>query len=449
MVIQDSSLCARGPPLRLLFALWIICFLLLSCASTASSGYTDGALAQGNYEDSLARLEKQKDSLYRKKRDLALYYLDAGMLSHYAGKYGDSSKLLEDGEQAIEAAFTKSISETISSFILNDTVKEYAGEDYEDVYINIFNALNYYHRGSLEDALVEIRRMNNKLQYLAFKYGNTITSLQKAALENSVDVPSDGETVREEFSNSALGRYLGMLFYRGEGLWDDARIDLEGIRLAFANQPSVYTFPPPSSLDEELDIPPGKARMNIISFSGLSPVKQEETVRIPIASRWIKVALPILHSRPSLVSRIEAVFDSGELVTLELIEDIDAIARETFKQKKEMIYLRSILRSVLKTAASVALDTGSSQSENETVSLILDIFSWGAQLLAETEKADLRISRYFPGRAHVGGITLDPGLYSFDVLYYDYQNRPIGRTRFEDVPVYAGRLNLSEAVCLQ
>jgi hypothetical protein len=449
MVVQGSSVSAKRPSLRFLFGLWVICLLLLSCASTASSGHIDGAAVLGNYEDSLTRLEKQKNSLYRKNRDMALYYLDAGMLSHYAGRYGDSSRLLEDGERAIEAAFTKSVSETISSFIVNDTVKEYAGEDYEDVYINVFNALNYYHRGSPEDALVEIRRMNNKLQYLAFKYGNTITSLQKVALENSVEVPFDEETVRAEFSNSALGRYLGMLFYRGEGLWDDARIDLEGIRLAFANQPSVYAFPPPASLDEELNIPPGKARMNIISFSGLSPVKQEEMVRIPIAYHWIKIALPSLHSRPSLVSRIEAVFDSGELVTLELIEDIDAIARETFKQKRGMIYLRSILRSVLKTAASVALDAGSNQSDNDVVSMVLGIFSLGAQLLVETEKADLRISRYFPGRAHVGGITLDPGLYSFDVLYYDYQNRPLGKARFENVPVYAGRLNLTEAVCLQ
>jgi hypothetical protein len=224
---------------------------------------------------------------------------------------------------------------------------------------------------------------------------------------------------------------------------------MDGIRLAFANQPSVYTFPPPASLDEELNIPPGKARMNIINFSGLSPVKQEETVRIPIANHWVKLSLPSLYSRPSLVSRIEVAFDGGELLTLELIEDIDAVARETFKQKRGMIYLRSILRSVVKTAASVALDAGSSQSDNGAVSLVLNLFSWGAQLLAETEKADLRISRYFPGRVHVGGITLEPGVYSFDVLYYDYQNRPIGRTRFEDVPVYAGRLNLTEAVCLQ
>jgi hypothetical protein len=333
--------------------------------------------------------------------------------------------------------------------IVNDTLKEYAGEDYEDVYINVFNALNYYHRGSLDNALVEIRRMNNKLRYLALKYGNAITGLQKAALENSVEIPFDEETVRTDFSNSALGRYLGMLFYRGEGLWDDARIDLEGIRLAFANQPSVYTFPPPASLDEELDIPSGKARMNILSFSGLSPVKQEEMERIPIAYHWIKIALPTLHSRPSAVSRIEAAFDGGEVFTLELIEDIDAIARETFKQKKGLIYLKSILRSALKTAASVALDAGSNQADNGVAALVLGVFSLGAQLLAETEKADLRISRYFPGRAHVGGITLDPGVYSFDILYYDYQNRPVERIRFENVPVRTGRLNLVEAVCLQ
>jgi hypothetical protein len=339
----------------------------------------------------------------------------------------------------------------VGSFILNDTTREYAGEDYEDVYLNVFNALNYYHQNLEEDALVEIRRMNNKLQYLSTKYDNAISNLQKSALENSVKIPYDPETVRDSFSNSALGRYLGMLFYRGRGLMDDARIDQDQVRIAFANQPAVYGFEPPASLEEELDIPPEKARVNILSFTGLSPIKTEETIRFPITdTTWIKISLPALNSRPSVIARTEVVFDSGETLDLELIEDIGAIAKETFKQNEGIIHTKTIIRSVIKSAAAAVLDIGAREVDNAGISLVMGLLSLGSQAVAEvSEKPDLRISRYFPGRAHVGGVTLDPGVYSFYVYYYDSGDRLIHQERFENIQVYAGRLNLTEVVCLK
>jgi hypothetical protein len=423
---------------------------LVSCATTDHLAKVDSEVARGDFAGSLRALEKKKKDAYREK-DMVLYYLDAGILSHYAGYYDDSSKLLQEGERAIESAFTKSLTETVGSFILNDTTREYAGEDYEDVYLNVFNALNYYHQGLEEDALVEIRRMNNKLQYLSTKYGNAISNLQKSALENSVNVPYDPETARSSFSNSALGRYLGMLFYRSRGLMDDARIDQDQVRIAFANQPSVYGFELPASLEEELDIPPGKARVNILSFTGLSPVKREETIRFGItATTWVKISLPALYSRPSAVTRTEVVFDSGEILNLELIEDIDAIAKETFKQNEGIIHTKTIIRSVIKSAAAVALDIGAAEVDNAGISLVMGLLSLGSQAIAEaSEKPDLRISRYFPGRAHVGGVTLDPGVYSFYVYYYDSGDRLIHQERFENLQVYAGRLNLTEVVCLK
>jgi hypothetical protein len=200
-----------------------------------------------------------------------------------------------------------------------------------------------------------------------------------------------------------------------------------------------------------LDIAPGKARVNILSFTGLSPIKREETIRFPItATAWIKISLPVLYSRSSVVARTEVVFDSGETLNLEQIENIDAVARETFKQNEGIIYAKTIIRSVIKSAAAVALDIGAQETDNAGLSLVMGLLSLGTQAVAEaSEKPDLRISRYFPGRAHVGGITLDPGVYSFYVYYYDSGNRLIHQERFENLQVYAGRLNLTEVVCLQ
>lgn len=419
-----------------------VVFLLCSCASTGHYSGVDRQLAQGAYRNAYASLESSKKA-YREK-DRILYYLDLGMLAHYAGDYGESSKLLQDGERAMEDAYSKSITQTVGTFLVNDMAQEYSGEDYEDVYLNVFNALNYYHQGLMEDSLVEIRRLNNKLQYIAGKYGQMITNLQRAALENSSDIPFDPSTVTVNFTNSALARYLGMLFYRGTGRWDDARIDRDQVKIAFANNPALYRFGLPSTLDEELGYPRDMARFNVIAFAGLSPVKSASELRIPVSdSNWVKISLPVISARPSPVGSVNVVFDTGEQLELELIEDISAVAQETFKQKAGMIYLRSSIRAITKGAAATAL----SDSGNSNSSLLLGFLT---QVYAEvSEQADLRISRYFPGRALVGGITLNPGTYSYTVNFYDHSGSIIQSDRFLDVEINNQGLNLAEVLCLK
>jgi hypothetical protein len=153
--------------------------------------------------------------------------------------------------------------------------------------------------------------------------------------------------------------------------------------------------------------------------------------------------------RPSEIRRIEVALDKGERFTLELLEDIEAVARETYKEKEKVIYLKTIIRATLKGAASSILDAAAADQKGNT-GLILSILSLGAQVYAEaSERADLRISRYFPGQAYVGGINLEPGLYSFSVTYYGRSDKPLAVFRYKDVPVTENRLNLAEAICLR
>jgi len=93
-----------------------------------------------------------------------------GMLYHYDGDYVKSNEFLTEAEYAIEDLYTKSVGKAVASMLLNDNALDYFGEDYEDIYLNIFKALNYFHMNKSEDAFVEIRRVNNKLNLLEDKY---------------------------------------------------------------------------------------------------------------------------------------------------------------------------------------------------------------------------------------------------------------------------------------
>ena len=427
--------------------IYLILPLLWSCAS-GSFAVVDVELERNNYAESVKLLEKKKKKLY-KNGDKILYYLDKGMLQHYARQYSESSKTLREGERAIEEAFTKSITQEISTYLINDNVRDYGGEDYEDIYINVFNALNYYHRGDREGALVEIRRMNNKLRYLSVKYDTAITGLQRKALENDTQIPPNPNTPKQ-FSDSALARYLGMLFHRDAGQYDDARIDRDWLLAAYANSPSIYANQIPESLSGEMEIPEGMARLNVIAFGGLSPIKQENVMRIPLPDfRWIKIALPEMVSRRSEIYRIELELDDGQKFALELLEDMDAVAKETFKARQRLIYIKTILRATVKAASSSVMGAAAKETDGIS-SLVLGLYSIAAQAYAEvSEQADLRVSRYFPARAYVAGINLPPGRYSFSIKYYNRNGKEIASIRSEGMNIRENALNLVQAVSLR
>ena len=99
--------------------------LLFSCSSMMTMKQqfkgVNAKIAQHDYAGALALLEKSKDKYYEAK-DRVMYYLDAGMLSHYAGLYEQSNEYLTKAEYAIEELFTQSISKAAVSLMLNDNI---------------------------------------------------------------------------------------------------------------------------------------------------------------------------------------------------------------------------------------------------------------------------------------------------------------------------------------
>lgn len=165
MVIEKNFYMRRKRTIAVFFIFAMVFSLSTSCASMRKLkkhyAKTDKAILKNNYLEAAALVEAEKDNSY-KKRDRVLYYLNLGMLYHFAGMYEKSNKLLTIAEYAIEELFTKSISKAATSLLLNDTVLDYSGEDYEDIYINVFKALNYLSLESFDEAFVEVRRIKDR-----------------------------------------------------------------------------------------------------------------------------------------------------------------------------------------------------------------------------------------------------------------------------------------------
>lgn len=444
--------------------LFFLLLLLCACSSlmTTTSQYngTDVLLEQQDYLTAIQRIEKAKGKQYRKK-DRVLYYLDLGMLYHYAGDYRKSNEMLTQAENNMEELYTKSISKAAMSMLLNDNVLEYSGEDYEDIYTNVFKALNYLALSQSDEAFVEIRRINMKLDLLEDKYGRLASEMNKSSY-NKIKL----KTGENRFLNDALGRYLSMLLYRKEGKLDDARIDREKIMEAFDLQKNIYDFPIPN-LPDSLDSEGGKVKVNILSFTGRSPVKKsydmflttgEDMVLIsgnkpdffvapvimPVEEGYhFRFSVPYIQAVPSRISAVKVVVDDGIPFELETIEDINRVATEAFKVKEPLIYMKSLTRTIVKGIVS----------ERQKRKMRDKNTGWGGILLSLatdiavdlTENADLRLSRFFPSRASMGEISLDPGNHFFKMNYYDSNGQILYVENLGIYEVKAGQLNLLES----
>jgi len=443
---------------KMLFLCVLSASLMLSCATApGASRETDSAVRQGDFTAAVEAIktgQQGKGAVYSESNAILLY-LDKGLLEHYAENYQASSGDLQYAERLIEEAYTKSITESFFSYILNDNTKDYPGEDFEDIYINVFNALNYYNRGNIEGALVEIRKLSmssGKLDMLARKYEYTDPKTG-AGLSDMVQKESGvsqlPETKAVNFSNSALARYLGALFYQGAGNADAARIEFDQVYRAFSTNDNIYRHPVPRAVQAARDVPPEKARLNIVSFAGLSPVKEETRVAhfLPFRHPVLMIAtfkLPVLSRRPSSITRIEVVVDGKNRFDLELLEDMNAVIEETFNARYSNILLKTYIRTILKYVAADIAAIETAKQQGDFAGLLVAAAARTAMEVSES--ADTRMSRYLPGRAYIGGINLDPGTYSVIINYYN--GNSISGTEHRDVVVNRNGLNLLESVNL-
>lgn len=459
-----------------------LCFLLCGCASSGiDSVALDEAFYAGDYSLCAELIQNASKS---KKHSQIDRLLDIAILEHYAKSYEASSRTFSDADRAIEAAYTKSIAKAVGAASLNEGISEYAGNVYEYILLNAFNSLNYYNMGERDEALVEIRKIEIKQKEYIAKYGELALEDEEAdyssanSFAKSIHVSMDSvyrriprkPTEADLYKDSAFAHYLAALLYLQD---KSGSPELHAREYSALSRGAGY-----ASLKEDLAVPAGMGRLDIISLAGKIIERQEGTVYIPsfaengtplfitsievngavIPAFRLKYVYPYVQEDksgnlirpPDSIQSVTVTLDGGDSSRLKLIEWFDDAVRKDVAVKARKEFTRSIVRSTAKKAAAVTSASFAISAAPEKLRFLAEIAavkSLDAVDLAET--ADVRQCRYFPSFAAGGGFTVRPGMYSGKIEYFDAQGNLAGTDRFENIRVSPGEIAIVESVCVK
>lgn len=441
-------------------------FLVSACSSIrTNTEFYDPImkdLQQSKFNDAALKIEvADQDEEYADK-DRVLKYLDKGIIYHYKGNYNLSNEEFEKAEYAIEELYTKSISKGAASILLNDNALDYRGEVYEDLYINVFKALNYIHLNEFDGAYVEINRINNKLKELDTKYEEYLANLNKSE-DQKFEIPSE----ELEYFNNVLANYLSHLIMRADGNIDGSRISLENLNNAWETYNDVYDYSKP---DAVVNTSTRRSQnLNIIAFVGPAPQKVPVGARITTFDDFVTVSdptnfytdaipfpgieygwnfkfeFPEMEETGTFVNSVEIEIDSVKVGELQLLENMCNVARKTFETEKSITYFKTITRAVLKGVGASSLGR---EIKKEADGIFGDILTGVVNAAVDaTENADLRCWRTMPGYSFIGEFPIEEGKHTIKITFYDDLGRPLKEKIYRNYKPN-DKINLLEAVYL-
>lgn len=377
------------------------------------------------------------DAKNKRNKNRSLYLLNKGTLAWMQEDFAKATEYFNQADLFIEDQ-RKNIANEALALLTNPATKPYVPEDFENVLLNFYKALSYIEQNNTEAALIECRRVNEKLYALNDKYP---------------------KNYKNRYSDDAFAHVMMGLIY-------DSTADYNNAFIAYRNAYNIYEenyiknfgTPTPEQLKIDLvrtafqsgimqeydffknkfGIEYKKPNTNegdliFIWLTGLGPVKDEwsvnfstfngsdgyltmvnegENINFPFYVgdmdrntknsfnnlEFVRVAFPKYMERVPVFTKANILVNNSEEFELDKAEDINAIA---FKSLRDRM-LREMANSLLRLATKKALENYA-RSKDQGIGTIIGILN------AVTEKADTRNWQTIPHSIHYKRIKLNAG----------------------------------------
>ena len=321
---------------------------LSGCASY-SQGFqkVELLLSQQKPELALQELEKNPST----GADKLLYLLDKAMLQRMSGLYEASNTTFEQAKALMDKLEATSVMEQVGALTVNDSAMSYEGEDYEQIAVHIYAALNYIELGLWDEARVEALQIDERMKRLKEK--------------------RDGKAIEDPFA-----RYLtGFIFEQG-GEYSDAMIAYRDAYQIYRK----YDYPTPLFLQRDLlrlskylgldqeyqtyikqfgfqekyavSRLQQQGEIVLLLHHSLAPIKRAHEVLVYSATGVpLRISMPVYQSRPSYIRQARLVVGDKSVSTV-VVDSFDKLARLSLKTHQAAITARLIARALIKKQAA-------------------------------------------------------------------------------------------------
>ena len=379
-------------------------FGLLLCLSLFINGCATYGQKAGSIRDSLLVGQASAALALAEKEDKAeedvLASMNKGMLRRITKDFRGSNQILEVAKKHIEELHGVSVSEQLGAVTVNDTLRNYAGDRYEQVLLHAYMAMNYIQVNDLDAARVEMLQADVKMQewgeapeedpFVRYLSG----MIYEALGENDQAVVSyrrAGEIYKSTVDKQALNvpRVLKEDLLRtlaNEGLWDEYK----NLKKSFG----MTTFKPTK-------LGSGFGELVVVLNNGLAPVRSSNSIATATGGDvvdLVKIAVPIYPNPPRQLYKARLV-TNGKNVDLDPVENVDALARNALDSDMPVITARAIARAIVKH---------STQKEAEDRGGALAGFLMTVTNIA-TEQADTRSWTTLPQEIQLARVVLPEG----------------------------------------
>ncbi|MEM6734830.1 MAG: hypothetical protein AAF620_02055 [Bacteroidota bacterium] len=408
----------------------IAIFVLAGCASYYELNYEfNKKFEDGNIQEAAAVLDQNKKAARSKTR--FLYYANQGIVQHLLSNYEESNRWLEEA-YIFGEDYRENYLNFAASYFLNPNLIIYPGEDHEHLMLLYYKALNYLKLNDYEAALVECRRLNQRLYELGDKYTSEKRYQKNAFIHNLIGIIYDASG---DYNNAFIAYRNSLNIYQleykemfGLNIPNQLKRDLirTGELAGFFEE--VDKYEKDFGMQYEPYLPEGG---DLVFFwhNGLAPVKDEWSINFVVASgtgqvffeneelglsfpfyydaddsdtditdlKAFRVAFPKYVEREPYFNHADLQLE-GRYFKLEKAEDINAIAFKILNERMLAELGKGLLRVALKKAIEQQI-----RKENENLGFLAGVINFA------TEQADTRNWQTIPHSIYYTRVSLKKG----------------------------------------
>ena len=413
------------------YVVGLLLLLLSGCASYSSSFQRiELLLAQQKPREALLELDKHPVS----GADKLLYLLDKAMLQRMSGLYAESNASFEAAKKVIESLQGTSLVEQAGALTLNDSVMSYEGESFEQVYIHLYEALNYLALGQLDEARVEALQVDERFKALAEDNGESLIAGAFARYLAGMIYEAEGEVDQAMVSYRKAyemyrkqGKTLGVAAVPRFLQQDLLRLSKQlGLMDEFEAYKKQFKDVAEQQSGHEADM----GEVVLLLHAGLAPIKRVRDVFINTDDGVpVRISLPVYQSRPTVVKG--ATLQVGNISRdAVLVDNVDAMAKVSLEKRRPAMVARLVARAV----AKAALSNKAEQQGGELAGLLVDVAAMA------TETADTRSWLTLPKHIYLFRMALPEGEYPALLTLVGTQGQALTEIDLGTIHIKSGRI---------